>query len=196
MRILLTILVLCVLSAGLGCSGDSEPSTPRKTFEAYIRALKQKNTAAMKRLLTAETLKMHEQEAKSMGTTVDEIVKREMLVSEGQKVVEYRNEKIDGNKATLEVKTGRDSWDTVYFLLEDGVWKIDKKGWADQLMKEVEEEDRKSLDEMNVNRPIPFDTASPFPTPPLDSANTNQRTPEPQDNNPDGPLRRQRSDGE
>ena len=131
-----------------------------------------------------------------MGTTIDEIVKREMLVSEGQKVVEYRNEKIDGNKATLEVKTGRDSWDTVYFLLEDGVWKIDKKGWADQLMKEVEEEDRKSLDEMNVNRPIPFDTASPFPTPPLDSANTNQRTPEPQDNNADGPIRRQRSESE
>ena len=135
----------------------------------------------MKALLTAETLKMHEQEAKSMGTTVDEIIKREMIVAEGQKLVEFRNEKIDGERATLEVKNSFGEWETIYFLLEGGIWKIDKKGYADQLLKEIEEENRQIDEEMNVNRPVPFDTASPFPTPPFDSANTdtNQRTPDP-----------------
>ena len=130
----------------------------------------------MKALLTAETVKMHEQEAKSMGVPVDDIIKRETLVSEGQKLVEFRNEKIDGERATLEVKIGREQWETVYFLFEGGVWKIDKKGWADQLLKEIEEKDRMTDEEMNLNRPIPFDTASPYPTPPFDSANTNSNS--------------------
>jgi len=131
----------------------------------------------MKRLLTDETVKMHEKEAKSMGTTVDEIVKREMIVAEGQKVVEFRNEKIDGERATLEVKNSFGDWETIYFLFEGGGWKIDKKGYADQLLKEIEEENRQTDEEMNLNRPIPFDTVSPIPTPPFDSANTDVPTP-------------------
>ena len=173
MRIFLSLVILCVGGAVFACSSESTPSSPRKTFETYIRALKLKDYARMRALLTAETVKMHEQEAKSMGVTVEEIIKRETLVSEGQKLVEFRNEKIDGERATLEVKISRDNWETVYFLLEGGMWKIDKKGWADQLLKEIEEQDRRMDEEMNVNRPIPFDTASPFPTPPFDSANTN-----------------------
>jgi hypothetical protein len=201
MRISLGILILCVVAGGLACSTESEPPTPRKTFERYIRALKQKDTATMKLLLTDETMKMHEQEAKAMGTTVDEIVKREMIVSEGQKVVEFRNEKIDGERATLEVKNSGGIWETVYFLLERGQWKIDKKGYADRLLKEIEEENRQIDEEMNVNRPIPFDTASPFPTPPFNSANanvSNQPRPDSDEDGPgrpDGPLNRSRSDG-
>ena len=180
MRILLSLVILCLGAAALACSGENTPSSPRKTFEAYIRALKQKDTARMKALLTAETIKMHEQEAKSMGTTVDEIIKREMIVSEGQKIVEFRNEKIDGERATLEVKNSFGEWEIVYFLLERGEWKIDKKGYADQLLKEIDEKNREIDEEMNINRPIPFDTVSPFPTPPFDSANTdaNQRSPD------------------
>jgi len=172
MRILLSVMIFCLGAAALACSSERTPSSPRKTFEAYVRALKAKDTAAMKRLLTNETVKMHEQEAKSMGTTVDEIIKREMIVAEGQKVVEFRNEKIDGEHATLEVKNSFGDWETIYFLFEGGLWRIDKKGYADQLLKEVEEENRQTDEEMNLNRPIPFETVSPIPTPPFDTANT------------------------
>ena len=132
-----------------------------------------KDTTTMKLLLSSETIKMHEQEAKAMGTTVDEIVKRESIFSEGQKVVELRNEKIDGDRARLEVKNSMGIWETIYFIRELGEWKIDKKAYADELLKEIEEENRQMDEEMNINRPIPFDTASPFPTPPFNSANTN-----------------------
>ena len=39
---------------------------------------------------------------------------------------ETRNEKIDGDKATLEFKdTGGDSnWTTAHFVKEDGEWKV------------------------------------------------------------------------
>ncbi len=58
----------------------------------------------MKLLLSAETIKMHELEAKAQSVTVDDIVKRETLFSEGQTTVKLRNEKIDGETATLEVE--------------------------------------------------------------------------------------------
>jgi len=120
----------------------------------------------MKLLLSSETLKMHEQEAKAMGMTVDDIVKQESLVTEDQTAVEYRNEKIDGERATLEVKDPYRNWQTVHFVFENGQWKIDKKGAADQLLKEIEEENRLTDEQMNTNRPIPFETESPVPTPP------------------------------
>ena len=135
-----------------GCSGTQEPASPKKTFETYIKALKQKDTTTMKVLLSNDTIKMHEQEAKAQGLTVDDIVKRETLVSPDQTTVEYRNEKIDGDKATLEVKNSYGSWETLPFVKEDGVWKIDKKSYADQLQNDIDESDRKLEELTNQGR--------------------------------------------
>ena len=101
----------------------------------------------MKVLLSNDTIKMHEQEAKAQGVSLNEIIKRETLISPDQTTVEYRNEKIEGDKASLEVKDPYGSWETVPFVKEDGVWKIDKKSYADELQNEIDESDRK-LDEL------------------------------------------------
>lgn len=129
--------------------GSSAPSTPVETFKTYVKAIKAKDTKAMKVLLSNATLKMHEQEAKAQNVSVDEIIKRETLLAEGQTTVEYRNEKIDGDKATLQVKSGG-FWQTIPFVREDGVWKIDKQGVADQMLQDMDESNRK-LDEMINN---------------------------------------------
>jgi hypothetical protein len=144
--ILLSIFILFSLS----CSGTSEPATPLQTFKTYTKAIKQKDTATMKLLLSNESIKMHEQEAKAQGVSLDDIVKRETIFSENQTTVEFRNEKVEGDKATLEVKNSYGSWETVPFVKEEGVWKIDKKGYADQIMKDIEQNDQK-LDEI-INR--------------------------------------------
>lgn len=145
----------------------------------------------MKQLLSAETLKMHAEEAKSQGVTVDDILKRETLFNENQTSVEFRNEKIDGDRATLEVKDPIGYWQTLHFVLENGEWKIDKKASADQLMQEIEEENRKADEEFNNNRPFvePSFTPSPLPsldhsfspspTPPLDTGNANRAAVQP-----------------
>jgi hypothetical protein len=130
---------------------SSEPSTPLTTFKTYTKAIKNKDTAAMKVLLSEATLKMHEQEAKAQGVSVDDIVKRETLFGENQTTVEYRDEKITGEKATLQVKTQYGSWETVPFVREDGVWKIDKQGYADQMIRESEESIRKLNEQINGN---------------------------------------------
>lgn len=102
----------------------------------------------MKLLLSNASIKMHEQEAKAQNVTLDEIIKRETLLSENQTTVEYKNEKIDGDKATLDVKTsGR--WETLPFVREDAVWKIDKQGYADRMIKDIEEQQKRAFDDMN-----------------------------------------------
>ena len=109
----------------------------------------------MKLLLSTDTIKMHEQEARSQGVTLDDIVKRETLVADDQKTVEYRNQKIEGDKATLEYKNQYGSWETIPFVRESGEWKIDKKGYLEQMMKDVEQNNQQ-LDDMINNGHQPY----------------------------------------
>ena len=173
MRNLFTLFVLSASIFAAACVGEQKPATPVETFKTYIKAQRKKDTTAMKLLLTAETLQAHEQEAKAMGTTVDEIVKRDSMIGETQTAVEFRNETIDGEKATLEVKNAFREWEKVFFLLENGEWKIDKKGYADQLLREVEENNL-NFDQQNNFNTSPFGNTS-FPTPqPIDPINANK----------------------
>jgi hypothetical protein len=137
------------------CSGESRPETPIETFKTYITAVQKKDTTKMKLLLSSESIKMHEQEAKSQNVTLDDIVKRETLFTEGQKVVEFRNEKVDGEKATLEVKNSFGTWETIPFVREDGEWRIDKKGYADRLFQDVEQNNQQMDDLINQGKQTP-----------------------------------------
>ncbi len=99
----------------------------------------------MKLLLSDASIKMAEQEAKAQNVTLDEIIKRETLFSETQRSVEFRNEKVDGDRATIEMKDSFDTWITVPFVREEGVWKVDKQGFANQIMQQNEQK-QKELD--------------------------------------------------
>lgn len=109
----------------------------------------------MKLLLSSDTIKMHEQEARSQGVTLDDIVKRETLVADDQKTVKFRNQKIDGDKATLEYENQYGSWETIPFVRENSEWKIDKKGYLEQMMKDVEQNNQQ-LDDMINNGRQPY----------------------------------------
>ncbi len=136
MRIWSIPLVLSVISLLFGC-GERQPSTPLETFKTYTKAIKKKDTDTMKLLLSDATIKSNERDAKAQNVTLDEILKRDTLFNPTQKSVEYRSEKIEGDKATLQVKNSFGSWETVPFVREDGVWKIDKEGQANQMMQEI-----------------------------------------------------------
>ena len=101
----------------------------------------------MKLLLSAETLKMHEQEAKVQNATVDDIVKRETLFTENQTTADFRNQKIVDDKATIEMKDSTGIWNTVQFVKEEGVWKIDRRGFANKIEQEVEQKNNE-LDQL------------------------------------------------
>ena len=138
-------LVIFSLAAFLISCSEQQPATPLETYKTYTKAIKKKDTAAMKLLLSEATIKMNEQEAKAQGVSVDDVVKRETLFIESQKSVEYRDEKIEGDKATLQVKNSFGSWETVPFVREDGVWKIDKLGYANKMMQEIIKRNNKAF---------------------------------------------------
>jgi hypothetical protein len=148
MRFYRKILMLCFSFLFFACgAAEQKPSTPLETLETYIKAVKRKDTTTMKLLLSDASIKMAEQQAKVQNVTLDEIVKNEMLFTENQKTVEYRNQKIEGERATIEVKNSFNSWDTVPFVLEEGVWKIDKQAVANQMIQQNDMDNQK-LDEI------------------------------------------------
>ena len=154
-------------------------------MKTYTKAVKAKDTTTMKLLLSADTIKMLEQEAKSQNVVLDEIVKRETLFPESQKVFEFRNEKIEGEKATIEVKNSFGQWETWPFVFEDSQWKIDKKGYADRLMMDIEQQNDAAIDSVikqNQVSPDPLVTPAttlppPATTPTASSPTTPTATP-------------------
>lgn len=145
----LIFLAICFLMA---CGGDSKPATPLETLKTYTQAIKKKDTTTMKLLLSGASIKMSEQEAKSLGIPLDEVVKNETLFRENQKSVEFRNEKIEGDRATIEMKDSMGMWNTVFFVREEGVWKIDKQGFANQIFQQTEENNKRLDDLINQGR--------------------------------------------
>ena len=147
------LVFILVAAAGFACSTTPKKTlTPLETLKAYGNAYKKKDITAMKLLLSQETLKMHEQEAKAQSVTVDDIVKRETLFGENQRSAEFRNEKTEDNTATIEMKDSMGIWNTVHFVKEEGVWKIDRKGFANKIEQEVEQKQNELEQLINKDR--------------------------------------------
>lgn len=154
------LLFILIAALAFGCSQTPKKNlTPLETLKAYGSAYKKKDITAMKLLLSDETLKMHEQEAKAQNVTVDDIVKRETLFSENQRSAEFRSERVDGDKASIEMKDASGIWNTVQFVREDGTWKIDRRGFANKIEQEVEQKQNEldniinqgRIDDTNIN---------------------------------------------
>lgn len=165
MRIWLRILTVLLFGIFFNACGEQAPATPLETYKTYTKAIKRKDTAAMKLLLSEATIKMNEEEAKSQGVTVDDIVKRETLFIESQRSVEYRDERIDGDKATLQVKNSFGSWETVPLVRENGEWKIDKLGQANQMMIDILKRQKQAFEEDGIKQNSAFDEEVVDPTP-------------------------------
>jgi DNA-binding transcriptional regulator GbsR (MarR family) len=141
MRFALKILIFAVAVFSFSCA-EENPSTPFETFKTYTKAVKRKDIEAMKSLLSDASIKMHEQEAKAQNSNLEEIVKRQTLFGENQTELKYRNEKIEGDRATLEIMNAYSMWQKVPFIKENGVWKIDNQGFADQMMQEIDQKNK------------------------------------------------------
>ena len=155
-RILLILSLFLATAWAIGCSsGDEKPASPIETFKTYTKAAKQKDITTMKLLLSDATMKMNEMEAQARGVPVDDVIMNETLFSENQRTVRWRNEKINGNIATLEVENSMGTWETVPFVLENGEWKIDKKGFAQRMMEESDKSGQEIDNIFNQDRQQP-----------------------------------------
>src|ERR1043165_8597907 len=116
---LATIALLLVALMGVACG---KKSTPTETFKAFYEAAKKKDAAGIKKTLSKNLLSKLEDEAKKANKPLDE---RLINVSIPDAMPETRNEKIDGDNATLEIKGRGDTWHPMSFVKEDGEWKLD-----------------------------------------------------------------------
>lgn len=171
MRAILAFIAVSACFALLACGESREPATPVETLKAYTIAMKSKDITMMKLLLSEASLKMHQEEAKARGVTVDEIVQQQTLFAPDQRAFNYRNQKIEGDTATVEVENAFGGWDTVYLVREAGTWKIDRKGTSDKMIEDIEKQNQlleQQLDEGGIpteESPLPEVEASPVTSP-------------------------------
>lgn len=152
MRFSVNFIIFLLGLSLVACAGNSSSSTPLETLKTYTAAIKKKDTTTMKLLLSDASLKMAEQEAKAQNVTLDDIVKRDTLFSENQSQLKYRNERIEGDKAIIEVENSFGGFDPVLFVKEEGKWKIDKQAFANQMLQQIEEQNRKADELFNQGR--------------------------------------------
>lgn len=106
-------------------------ASPTEAFRLYYEAIKRGDATAVKALFSRATIEMLEAQAKATGKSLDDVFGegfQEARQELPDAVPETRNERINGDRATLEindVKKGR--WETLNFVKEGG-WKI---GFAD-----------------------------------------------------------------
>lgn len=94
--------------------------------KAYYDALKKKDDAALRKVLTQEFAKTLEADMKSEGGTSLAAYAAEL--EDLTKPVEVRNEKIEGDKAIAELKGGTYvNWTAFEFARENGEWKFTGK---------------------------------------------------------------------
>lgn len=146
MRFFTKILISISAFAFLACATDKAAQTPLDTLKTYTQAIRKKDAATMKNLLSQESIRMAKAEAEAQKTSLDEVVERETLFGENQSALEFRNEKTAGDRATIEVKDAYGAWEIIPFTKENGAWKIAKERYADELQKQADE-DNKRLDE-------------------------------------------------
>jgi hypothetical protein len=120
-------------------------SSPTATFKAFYEAQKNKDAAGLKKTLSKSSLEMMEKAAKEQKKTFDEALKEGFNdpAFKSQQLPETRNEKIDGDSATLEVQDEQSKkWEKMYFSKEDGQWKIALDKTIEELFKKMGESEK------------------------------------------------------
>lgn len=170
-------LILILTFSFLACGSSEKEKMPIDTLQTYTQAIKKKDVEKMKLLLSAGSIKMAEEQAKAQNISLDEVILRETLFSPDQKELKFRNEKVEGDYATIEVETFADTFDRIPFVKENGIWKIAKEKYQEEMIKKAEEDERKLEEKLKKERDAIEESANK-----ASSTNTNS-TPEPTNTN-------------
>lgn len=138
----LRLFSLAIVLAIAGCSsGAPSEDTPTNALKRYVTAQQKGDVATMKRLLSNSSIAFIETIARSRGKTVEDVLLEETKVRIAT-LPETRNEKIEGDTATVEVRDDQSGeFDLVYpFVREDGEWKLARDKQIESILKKANEE--------------------------------------------------------
>lgn len=104
-------------------ASSGSQATPTDAYKTGYAARKNKDIAALKRVLSKEALDFLTEMGKEEKKTLDDQL-RELAERPQAATAETRNEKIDGDDATLEYLNDKGGWSTMHLVKEGGDWKI------------------------------------------------------------------------
>ena len=135
-----------------GCSSMQTTASPTETIKIFAEATKAKDTKAVQSTFSKGTLAMMEKNAKQHNTTIDELLSRD-IGPPIEEIPEMRNELIEGDTASVEVKNGTGNFDKIPLVKEEGVWKIALDKFIEEAMNKMKQEMKNSaLNNSNSNR--------------------------------------------
>jgi uncharacterized membrane protein YvbJ len=106
------------------CSSVTQKTaSPTETLKTFLEASRKKDVETVKKTLSRATLETAEKSAREHNTTVDALLEKDD-VQISDELPEIRNEKIEGDTATVEIKDAANGYETLPFVKEDGKWKI------------------------------------------------------------------------
>lgn len=131
----------------VACNSDKPAAdSPSNALNQYVAASQKQDIPAMKALLSKGSLELIEKSARLQNSSGDDLLRREAMVKI-KNAPETRNEKIEGDAGSVEVKnetTGE--FDMVMpFVREDGVWKLARDKYIADLMKKANDEINRKL---------------------------------------------------
>lgn len=97
--------------------------SPTDAYKAAYAARKNCDVPGMKKLLSKEAIEFMTMMGSDDKKTIDDMVK-EICSKPQASTDESRNEKINGDHATLEYLEENGNWKTLDFEKEDGIWKM------------------------------------------------------------------------
>ena len=124
----------------LSLAGCKSAGSPTATFKTFFDAQKRRDIQGMKQMLSKTSVLMLEASAKEQGKTLDKMMEEQLdkPASKTDKMPETRNERINGDQATLELHNEEvQRWDTMYFVKEDGAWKIALDRTIEEILKKT-----------------------------------------------------------
>ena len=98
-------------------------ATPSDAYRTAYALREKKDVAGLKRVLSKDAIEFLTEIGKAENKTLDDTV-AQMFEKPQAKTVEVRNEKIDGDHATVEYKDETGAWKTMDFAKEGGEWKM------------------------------------------------------------------------
>lgn len=118
-------------TANSGTSGGetipaSNAQSPTEAYKQLFAAVKAKDTAKIKSMMTKNTLGLAQFNAERQKISIDKSVENGLVApTMSEKLTEIRDERIKGNNGAIEVFNEKENrWEDLPFLLEDGGWKL------------------------------------------------------------------------
>lgn len=153
-KFLIVTLLMLAAMAFAACSSTQSPA-PSAVLKSYVEAAQKSDVAVMKTHLSKGSLEMLDKLAKASKTDIESLLRREASMQQ-QKLPETRNEIIENETATVEIKnelTGEFDL-KMPFVKENGQWKLARDKMITEQYKKALDENQKKLDSMsNVAKP-------------------------------------------